>query len=115
MGFRMNGKRFGPFRFNLSAKELAEGRNPLSSISLDLGIPNLRIWSRDGTRGITSIDTPGLGSIRRNPNPKRRAPRARESRTRAQRRATIRAAAQRAADQPPPGTDAPLSHTPRNR
>lgn len=68
MGFRLNHMKLGPFRLNLSAKKLAEGGNPLNSVSLDAGIPNFRLWSQDGTRGLTSIDTPGLGSIRLNAN-----------------------------------------------
>ena len=73
MGFRLNHFKVGPFRLNLSAKKLAEGGNPLNSVSLDAGVPNVRLWSQDGTRGITSIDTPGQGSIRLNPNKRRRA------------------------------------------
>lgn len=72
MGFRLNHMKIGPFRLNLSAKKLAQGGNPLNSVSLDAGIPNFRIWSQDGTRGLTSIDTPGQGSIRLNPNKRRR-------------------------------------------
>ena len=66
--FRFNHKKVGPFRLNLSAKKFFEGRNPINSVSLDAGIPNFRLWSQDGTRGLTSIDTPGQGSIRLNPN-----------------------------------------------
>ena len=73
MGFRLNHFKVGPFRLNLSAKKMAEGGNPLNSISLDAGVPNFRLWSQDGTRGLTSIDTPGQGSIRLNPNKRRRA------------------------------------------
>ena len=72
MGFRLNHFKIGPFRLNLSAKKLAEGGNPLNSVSLDAGVPNFRLWSQDGTRGLTSIDTPGQGSIRLNPNKRRR-------------------------------------------
>lgn len=72
MAFRLNHFKVGPLRLNLSAKKLAEGGNPLNSVSLDAGIPNIRLWSQDGTRGLTSIDTPGLGSIRLNPNKRRR-------------------------------------------
>lgn len=73
MGFRLNHMKLGPFRLNLSAKKLAKGGNPLNSVSLDAGVPNFRLWSQDGTRGLTSIDTPGQGSIRLNPNKRRRA------------------------------------------
>ena len=72
MGFRLNHMKIGPFRLNLSAKKLAQGKSPLSSVSLDAGIPTFRLWSQDGTRGLTSIDTPGQGSIRLNPNKRRR-------------------------------------------
>lgn len=72
MGFRLNHMKLGPFRLNLSAKKLAEGGNPLNSVSFDAGVPNFRLWSQDGTKGLTSIDTPGLGSIRLNPNKRRR-------------------------------------------
>lgn len=72
MGFRLNHMKIGPFRLNLSAKKLAGGGNPLNSVSLDAGVPNFRLWSQDGTRGLTSIDTPGQGSIRLNPNKRRR-------------------------------------------
>lgn len=72
MGFRLNHMKIGPFRLNLSAKKAAQGGNPLNSVSLDAGMPNFRLWSQDGTRGLTSIDTPGQGSIRLNPNKRRR-------------------------------------------
>lgn len=72
MGFRLNHMKLGPFRLNLSAKKLAEGGNPLNSVSFDAGVPNFRLWSQDGTKGLTSIDTPGLGSIRLNPNKRHR-------------------------------------------
>lgn len=70
MGFRLNHKRIGPFRVNLSMNELRNGRLPVSSVSLDLGAPVVRLWSRDGTRGLTSIDTPGQGSYRFDPRSK---------------------------------------------
>lgn len=73
MGFRLNHMKIGPLRLNLSAKKLSQGGNPLNSVSFDAGVPNFRLWSQDGTRGLTSIDTPGLGSIRLNPNKRRRA------------------------------------------
>lgn len=79
MGFRLNHMKIGPFRLNLSAKKLARGGNPLNSVSLDAGVPNFRVWSQDGTRGLTSIDTPGLGSIRLNPNKRRRQRRAKRT------------------------------------
>lgn len=99
MGFRLNHMKFGLFRLNLSAKKLAEGGNPLNSVSLDAGVPNFRVWSQDGTRGLTSIDTPGQGSIRLNPNKRRR------QRTKAQRTP--------AAYDPATGYP-PLTHTPKN-
>lgn len=58
--FNINHKRIGPFRINFR-----DGMKGISSVSLDLGIPNFVIWSKDGRRGLSSIDTPGFGSIRR--------------------------------------------------
>lgn len=72
MRFRLNHMKVGPFRLNLSAKKLANGGNPLNSVSLDAGAPTVRLWSQDGTRGVTSIDTPGLGSIQRTPGKRTR-------------------------------------------
>lgn len=103
MGFRLNHMKFGPFRLNLSAKKMAEGGNPLNSVSLDAGVPNFRVWSQDGTRGLTSIDTPGQGSIRLNPNKRRRQ------------RANKRTKAQRTPAAYDPATGyPPLTHTPKN-
>lgn len=59
MGFRLGSKRIGPFRINF-------GKNGIASVSLALGVGAIRLWSANGQRGISSIDTPGLGSIRRN-------------------------------------------------
>lgn len=60
MGFRLGSKRIGPFRINFGKKDV------ISSVSLDLGLGTIRLWSANGQRGVSSIDTPGLGSIRRN-------------------------------------------------
>lgn len=59
MGFRLGSKRIGPFRINFS-------KTGIASISLKIGALNFRLWSANGQRGVSSIDTPGLGSIRRN-------------------------------------------------
>lgn len=59
MGFRLGHKRIGPFRINF-------GKKGVASVSLDLGLGTVRLWSANGQRGVSSIDTPGLGSIRRN-------------------------------------------------
>lgn len=103
MGFRLNHTKIGPFRLNLSAKKLSQGKNPLNSVSFDAGIPNFRIWSQDGTRGLTSIDTPGLGSISLNPNKTRRA------------RRQARSTQQVPAYYDPATGYPPLTHTPSNR
>lgn len=109
MGFRLNHLKVGPFRLNLSAKKLAEGGNPLNSVSLDAGVPNFRLWSQDGTRGLTSIDTPGQGSIRLNPSKRKRAAR--------QQAAPLRGPATRrqAAPYDPETGYPPLTHTPTHR
>ena len=109
MGFRLNHFKVGPFRLNLSAKKLAEGGNPLNSVSLDAGVPNFRLWSQDGTRGLTSIDTPGQGSIRLNPNKRRRTSR-RQNAT----QQTSRAPRGQAPYDPETGYP-PLTHTPNAR
>lgn len=59
MGFRFGSKRVGPFRINF-------GKVGVSSVSLKVGMLNFRLWSANGQRGVSSIDTPGLGSFRRN-------------------------------------------------
>lgn len=59
MGFRLGSKRIGPFRINF-------GQRGIASVSFKLGALNLRLWSANGQRGISSIDTPGQGSVRRN-------------------------------------------------
>lgn len=71
MGFRLNHMKVGPFRVNLSAKQGTQGRVPVSSVSLPIAGTSWRLWSRDGSRGLTSIDTPGQGSIRLNPETRR--------------------------------------------
>lgn len=99
MRFRLNRRRIGPFVLNLSSNELGKGKSPVNSISLNpaSGFLNFRLWSKDGTRGLTSIDTPGQGSI------------SVPSRNRRQRKAArSRRTAQRQARQQP----APLSHNP---
>lgn len=58
MGFRLGSKRIGPLRLNF-------GKKGVSSVSLHLGAGTVRLWSANGQRGVSSIDTPGLGSIRR--------------------------------------------------
>lgn len=77
MGFRLNHMKIGPFRINLSTKQLSEGRVPVSSVSLDAGMPVFRLWSRDGSRGLSSIDTPGQGSIRLSPSTRKQRQRRR--------------------------------------
>ena len=59
MGFRLGSKRIGPFRINF-------GKTGIASVSLHLGLGTIRLWSANGQRGLSSIDTPGLGSVRRN-------------------------------------------------
>lgn len=59
MGFRLGSKRIGPFRINF-------GKRGIASITLALGVGAIRLWSANGQRGVSSINTPGLGSIRRN-------------------------------------------------
>lgn len=58
MGFRFGSKRIGPFRINF-------GKSGIASISFKFGALNFRLWSANGQRGVSSIDTPGLGSVRR--------------------------------------------------
>lgn len=58
MGFRLGSKRIGPFRINF-------GKRGVASLGLKAGPLNFRLWSANGQRGVSSIDTPGLGSIRR--------------------------------------------------
>lgn len=65
MGFRLNHKKFGPFRVNFSSPSaMRKGKPLVSSVSLDTGVVNFRLWSANGQRGISSIDTPGQGSYR---------------------------------------------------
>lgn len=59
--FRLGHKTVGPFRINFGKT----GKLGVSSVSLDTGIVNFRLWSANGQRGVSSIDTPGWGSIRR--------------------------------------------------
>lgn len=59
MGFRLGSKRVGPFRINF-------GKSGIASVSLKSGPLNFRLWSANGQRGVSSIDTPGMGSVRRN-------------------------------------------------
>lgn len=59
MGFRLGSKRVGPFRINF-------GKSGITSVSMKSGMLNFRLWSANGQRGVSSIDTPGMGSIRRN-------------------------------------------------
>lgn len=59
MGFRFGSKHVGPFRINF-------GKAGISSVSLKMGALTFRLWSANGQRGLSAIDTPGMGSIRRN-------------------------------------------------
>lgn len=100
MRFGLRHKRVGPFRLNF--REMAsvrDGKGLLSSVSLDTGIFNFRLWSANGQRGLSSVDTPGLGSFRRNLSTTQQRERA------ARQKAT--------ADTGAPLSHAPLSHTPR--
>lgn len=58
MGFRLGSKTIGPFRINF-------GKRSIASVSLKAGPLNYRLWSANGQRGVSSIDTPGQGSVRR--------------------------------------------------
>lgn len=94
--FRLGHKKIGPFRVNFGKT----GKLGVTSLSLDTGILNFRLWSANGQRGISSIDTPGWGSIRRDlPTTKqKRAAAQAQNDDLADRRAAVRAAAQNQAN-----------------
>lgn len=99
--FRLGHKKIGPFRVNFGKT----GKAGVTSVSLDTGILNFRLWSANGQRGISSIDTPGWGSIRRDlPTTKQKLARAAAAQDQpvdetAARRTAARAAARRNAEQ----------------
>lgn len=69
MGFRLGSKRVGPFRINF-------GKAGIASVSMKSGPLNFRLWSANGQRGVSSIDTPGMGSVRRSLKTKKQRDRA---------------------------------------
>lgn len=96
MSFRPGRIQVGPFRINLSTRAAKEGRLPVSSVSLGTGPITTRLWDGKNRPGVSSIDTPGMGSIRITPS----------------RRQPQRAAAPL---EHTPESGAPLEHTPSNR